>query len=109
MQNNQITISKWASSLIKDMRAQLGGQISFSESDVIDGALFLMCILPASSYVSIENHLIEMSKEGSVLLNMEEEIKALHAFKSMYSLDECGRRKKYHGLICVESEDDGEA
>lgn len=108
MQSKTIEISAWAQEVIKDMKAQLGGQIRFTESDAIDGALFLMCILPADSYVSIENYLIEVSKEGNVLLSIEEEMRALQTFKSMYSLDQSGRRRKFYGLMDKESEALGE-
>ncbi len=107
-QIKKIELSNWAEKVITDMKASLGGQVSFSDTDAIDGALFLMCILPASQYVSIENHLIQMSKEGCVRLSLEEEMKVMHAFKSMYSLDQSGRRQKFYGLIEDKEQSDDE-
>ncbi len=111
MQNNifELKLSEWAKELTLEIQKALNGKISISETDIIDGALFLMCILPAITYTNIESSLMKIAKEGNAFLTMEEESKVLQAFKCMYGLDESGRRRKYIKLIEDQAYEDQEA
>lgn len=99
MSDNIIHISDWSKSIILEIMAPLQGKISMTDTEVIEGALFLMCLMPSSFYTEVENRLLNIAKEGSNVLSMEDEAKVLQSFKCMYGLQESGRRNQYENVI----------
>ena len=99
MSDNIIHISDWSKSIILEIMAPLQGKISMTDTEVIEGALFLMCLMPSSFYTEVENRLLNIAKEGSSVLSMEDEAKVLQSFKCMYGLQESGRRSQYENVM----------